>query len=715
MGTNSKIYNEDMLSDAGVLSTSIGAQLIDIYSKADPDKACEYMQKAFGNLSIKELSTIRENRQGLCRTLSRLCFNKSTFKSAAHLMLRFSLSEQEEDLCNARRSLQQLFYPLLGSTEVDLQTRLAFINEYFADEENFEVLVSVIDCALKLHGTFFHDGTEQLDSREMQPYRPKQEEVEEYISGVLDIVEHLTESEHKELKNKAFSIMESNFAELCKCGFAQVMLPKIEKACDMKQNRWDSLLDKLILFKDGMKKQLSSELFERYESIIKRLTKDDFEFRFKRVEKELHSSPLRLSTDKLMEEQRTRYKVLGEEFCYKNYFSKELLVSLYDSEIISTTPFGEVLAKNLSVEQKSLFVDYSVEILNSNKLQYDILVDFASGLADEEFDEQFGKLRTLVLKRVLFAVVARRSTSFDNRYMDVLVDMVREGEATADCFVVYWSNFRFSYMQDEDIAQWMVRIRELPQGVHAVLHILQSAINGTAFEKNQRLVQLALETVMGMCVDYSSIMGYYQYWNVVRLLLVKGNYPELAKKINDVLLEYVKNQEGLFVNHYEISQTYRLLLSKYFEEVWGRLSEMLLSTGNDIWTYYRLKEIMGSMIGGVHNEVGLLFEEDHTDALMEWCRKNPQKASVRLMEMAPVFDGQGSFSKIVMMLLDEFGQNQSVLNALSHNLGCFSVYGSVNVLYEKQIKALEPLKNHPYPEVQVWSKKMIQYLKKQME
>lgn len=716
MESSSKIYNEAMLSDVDVLSTSIGVQMIDNYSKADPDKACEYMQKAFGNLSIEELSSIHENRQGLCRTLSRLCFNRSTFETAAYLLLRFSLSEQEEDLCIARRSLQQLFYPILGSTEADLRTRLAFIKGYYEDDENLGVLMSVIDSALTIQSVLFHDGTDQLDSRVMQPYRPKQEEVVEYICAVMGIVENLTESECEEIKSKAFTMMENHFVELCKYGLADVVLPVIEKACDIKQNRWDSLLDKLMLLRNEMTNPMTPRLNGRYESIIRRLTKDDFEFRFKRVEKELRTSSFKISADKLMEEQRVRYKVLGEEFCQKNYLSKELLANLYDSELLSTFPFGEVLAKNLTIEQKSLFVDYSIEILNQRKkFQNDILIDYASGLTEEEFETQFGKLKTLISKRVLYAVVARRSISFDNHYMDVLVEMVRNGEATTDCFIVFWSNFRFAYMQDEDIAQWMVRIRELPEGESTVLHILQSAINGIAFEKNTKVVQVALETVMGIEVDYSNIMGYYQYWNVVRLLLIKGCYPKLAKMINNVLLNYVKEQNGLFVNHYEISQTYRLLFAKYFEDVWMHLSEMLLSEGEDIWTYYRLKEILGSMIGGVHNEVGLLFEEDHTDALMEWCRKNPQKAPERLMEMVPVFTGQEGFSKILIMLLDEFGQNQSVLNALSHNLGCFSVYGSVNVLYEKQIKAIEPLKNHKYPEVQAWSKKMLQYLKKQME
>ena len=123
---------------------------------------------------------------------------------------------------------------------------------------------------------------------------------------------------------------------------------------------------------------------------------------------------------------------------------------------------------------------------------------------------------------------------------------------------------------------------------------------------------------------------------------------------------------------------------------------------------------MGSMIGGAHNETGLLFEIDHTEALMDWCRQNPETAPERLMDMVPVFEGD-VFSKIVYLLVDEFGQNAKLMNALGHNLGCFGWVGSVIPLYQKELKAVETLKDHEFEEVRVWSARMAEYLKGEME
>ena len=710
-----KINTEGLLGNPDILNTSIGINMIDDLSKADPEKACTCMMSAYGKATDEELRKIGENRRGLCWTLSRLCFNEGTFDKAAYLMLRFAETEREVELGHARLGLQKLFFPRLGATEANLKKRVDFIEKWLCKAENVFISLKVLECAVSFQAAFFYDGTDKLNDRDMKPYTPTVDEVMEYESFALGVISKFADSDKEEVKEKAIEIVGSHFVEHCRYGLAEVAMPVIEHACEIKGNRWDALLDSLLLFKDEMEQDLSEELYSRYTKLIQNLSRNDFEFRFKRVEKELYNSSYRLSTEKLMGEQRTRYKALAEEFVIHKLFTKELLAKLYETEVISTSPFGEFVARGLTEGQRSEFIADSIDILNGReKSQTDILVDFTVVIGDEEFDVDFQKLLQLKNKRPLFAAVARRSESFNNKYMDVLLELGKKEEAPAEYMVSFWSNFMIAKMKDVDIAMWMMRVREVPGGEQAVLHILQSAINGEAYRQNAKTVEVALDTVMKIKVDYSSIMGYYQYWNVVRLLLMKGDYPELAQHINCVLLEYVKTQDGFLISNYEVKQTYRLLLSKYFEVVWADLSKVLLSDGEEYWTYQRLKDIMGSMIGGVHNEIGLLFETDHTEALIDWCRLNPEVAPERLMDMAPVFDGDG-FSKIVYMLVDEFGQNVKVLNALGHNLGCFGWVGSVIPLYQKELKAVETLKEHKFEEVRNWAARMSEYLKGEME
>lgn len=712
MEGKNKIYNQELLSDPELLNSKIGAQLIDNYSKTNPEEACECLVKAFGGVPAELIANIDEYRSGLVFTLSRLCFNKSTFERAAWLMLRFAATEQDDANSYGRIGLVRLFFPRLGATEADLRMRLRFIGQCAQKAGYANELLKMLNACLSFQVAYLHDGTERLAGRTMAPYSPQPGEIHEYVAKSIEL---LVGYDGTALRENAEAIIGDHFIEVCREGLADVVLPRAEEICKKRQNRWDTLLDNLLMFKNDMKGRMSPELYERYKGLIVALSSDDFEFRFKRVEKELYASPSRFSTEKLMSEQRARYKALGEEFCERELFTPELLGALYAAEVITTSPFGEMVAKMLPEEQKRQFAECSVEILNGReKAQSDILVDYAYGLTDEEFEGMFGLLLTLKNKRIVFAAVARRSTKFKNRYSDALMDLVRKGEVSAELFVTYWSNFRFMYMNDEEIASWMRKLKELPDGSQTVLHILQSAISGEAFQTNQKMVAVAVETVTEMEVDYETLMRNYQYWNVLRMLLEKGQYPALAQRANEIMLGYVKAQSDFLISNYEVSQTYRLLLSKYFDTIWGRLSEELLSDEDDGWVYYRLKNIMGSMIGGPYNEIGLLFEQDHSEALMDWCRSNPAIAPARLMEMVPVFEGKG-FSKIVYMLLDEFGENRQVLDALSHNMGCFGWTGSVNVLYEKEIKALDTLKEHQHQTVRDWCEKMILIIKNDME
>lgn len=713
--SNSKINSEELLGNPNVLNTAIGVNLIDDLSKADPEKACTCMMNAYGKATDEELRKVGQYRRNLCRTISRLCFNEGTFEDAAYLMMRFAETEREEELGHAILGLQKLFFPKLGATETNLKKRALFIEKRLCKPENISISLRVLECAVTFQASFFYDGTDKLAVRDMKPFTPTFVEVKEYVSLILEMLDRLADSNIDEVKDKALEIVGHHFIELCRFRLAEVAMPFIEHACKIKGNRWDVLLDNLLLFKDEMEKELSSSLLLRYAKLIENLSQDGFEFKFKRVEKELYYGSSRTSTKDLMVVQRKRYKTLAEEFVNRNLLTKELLSRLYETEVISTSPFGEVVARGLTEVQRSEFIDDSIDILNSReKAQTDILVDFTVGTGNEEFDVEFHKLLQLKNKRPLFSAVARRSESFNNKYMDELLELVKKEEVSAEYMVSFWSSFKFDKMVDSDIATWMDRVKVLPGGEKTVLHILQSAITGEQIKQNTLIVGVALDTVMKLEVDYSSIMGYYQYWNVVRLLLTKGNYPELAQRVNQLMLEYVKTQDGFLINNFEVKQTYRLLLSKYFKLIWTELSKVLLSNGKEYWIYHRLKDIMGSMIGGSYNETGLLFEEDHTDVLIDWCRQNPVVAPVRLMEMAPVFEGD-SFSKIVYMLVDEFGKDVSVMNALGNNLGCFGWVGSLIPLYQKELKAVETLKEHKFEEVRNWSARMLEYLKGEMD
>lgn len=709
-----KMLDENGFFDnADTLNTDFGARLMESVAEACPDEACECLYRIYGTASLQEIETIDDNRISLVQTLSKLCFYKPTFEKAASIMLKFAVTEPEYFPSGANGDFNRLFYPLLGATETDLTTRAVFLSENIHVAEYQEQIIRALECTMRMEGVAYLSGAEILGVRRLRHYSPKyQDELEKYIANSFDLLDGLM-SDNEDGLGK---ILENHVIELCLHGFADLVLPRLIKIAKTRVEPWESLLDTLILFKNKLADAISDEQVNMYKELVGLLSKSDFAFRFRRIDSDVNKGDFRIPAEVKMQEAEKKYEAIAEEFVSNKLYTKELMAQLYASQCITVRPFGKVLAEKMSEDERTVFIKDSVDILNGReRSQYDIMVDFAAALNDAEFDQMFNELAKLEDKRILFAIVARRSQKFSNPYTDRLIQMVEKGEASADCFINFWFNYRFVFMEDNDMAEWLGRVGRLDNGKATVLHILQSMKMDTIGNDKPKTIAMAVDLVMDYDVDLQGLMRHYQYWNVVRALLGTGSYPQIAQKVHGIILKYLTNVDDLAINNYEINETYRLLLGKYFDEIWPELSNALLSDGDDVWTYFKLKDILGSMIGGAYNEVGILFVFDHSEALLEWCRQNPAKAPARLIDMAPVFGEDGTFSPLVKSIVNEFGEQPNVLEALDHNMSCFGWYGSVIPLYRKQINALQPYTKDTRLSVKTWAEKWTLSLEKEIE
>ncbi|MGN1216553.1 MAG: hypothetical protein ACI4TD_01100 [Phocaeicola sp.] len=121
---------------------------------------------------------------------------------------------------------------------------------------------------------------------------------------------------------------------------------------------------------------------------------------------------------------------------------------------------------------------------------------------------------------------------------------------------------------------------------------------------------------------------------------------------------------------------------------------------------YLLKFTLGHSIGGIGD--GALFGVNHSDALKQWCADYPDNAPIVLASYIPVYDGE-HLSDLAIFLLDNYGNNKSVLSELGCNLGSFSCVGSAVPIYEKKKKALQALVPHKNPVVNQWLLDNIRY------
>ena len=242
----------------------------------------------------------------------------------------------------------------------------------------------------------------------------------------------------------------------------------------------------------------------------------------------------------------------------------------------------------------------------------------------------------------------------------------------------------------------------------------EQAIHGPKLQERPKTAQVLEELVINSnSSDFADIKS-DSFWQVVFTLLESDQRDGLAKAINKRLLSFMASDGAMYISNYNTERAYSILLEKYFDVVWPELSDAL--SGQNVWLSYHLQQMLGDKISNPILSSGVLFRENHTMALLEWCDKDPQNNAHVLMSMAPV-EGEtpDTFSDIVMELINRYGEIPSVMDALSANMGTFSYTGSVQPLYLSHINMLKTLTSHPKERVREWAGMMIASYEKTLE
>ena len=131
--------------------------------------------------------------------------------------------------------------------------------------------------------------------------------------------------------------------------------------------------------------------------------------------------------------------------------------------------------------------------------------------------------------------------------------------------------------------------------------------------------------------------------------------------------------------------------------IWDDFEKAFVSDDHYSFLFQIKDEIgCGSSFG-----TGPLFQVND-NKVQEMCRKYPNKAPHRVALMIPAFKDADHFSDWFMLMIDEYGDQQDVLDDLHANLGTFAWTGSVIPLLEKKKRCFNHIKDHRRPEVRKW-------------
>jgi hypothetical protein len=204
------------------------------------------------------------------------------------------------------------------------------------------------------------------------------------------------------------------------------------------------------------------------------------------------------------------------------------------------------------------------------------------------------------------------------------------------------------------------------------------------------------------------------HWHDVVEKLLPAEGADFARAISNIIIDSCSNK----LDYGDLWHYVKPLLRKIFQihgrEVWPIFIEAIKKA--DPIGKYRLSELLSA--DRDDRKKPSVFAELPDDLLKEWCMQEPDIAPEFVAAATDILTENKERSELsarALFLIDNFGDNASVLSALSANMGSFSWTGSLVPYYRRELAALEVLKNHKKASVRDWVNRRTVYLTKMIE
>jgi len=206
----------------------------------------------------------------------------------------------------------------------------------------------------------------------------------------------------------------------------------------------------------------------------------------------------------------------------------------------------------------------------------------------------------------------------------------------------------------------------------------------------------------------------YHWKDVVKRLLQEDDIVFAIKVTHQIIKSYTDRMDYGDLWHY-IQPVIRILFQKHAKDVWPLFSEAIINASPaEGYKYMRLLDSGNAFDKKKPSVLSDLPDE----ILIDWCLQNPEIAPEFVAETTDVLLEDGEKYKIsprAIFLIDNFGDNNNILSALSSNMSSFGWSGSMVPYLQKEIEVLQTLKNHNNRNVRDWINNRLDYLNKMTE
>lgn len=706
---------------AEVILSDRGSQLFRAFVEVNPTVTVRALWRVLDGLSKEELlGIVGDARRNLVWSLEKLCFREETFSEAARLLLGLASAENETWSNNATGQFVQLFSTFLSGTEAHPDMRLQLVEEALssADLDTRRIAVDALGQALHTSHFSRSGGAEQQGSgKPLEDWRPKTwADAFSYWEAALEKLTTLVTT-GDELSGQAKLALAHGIRGLMQYGRVEALESSIKSIVASQGPFWPEALDgiknSLSYDGDAMPPEGRAKL-EEWCELLQPVEQRD------RLKLIVSTPPFEHEEGEdghYIDLAAERAKELAREYAEKWPDLVPDLGILSSGEQRQGYIFGLTIAQecddSAALIRESLNALAGMEHGNPT---------FLSGMLEALKNRDEPEWEVLVAKIVqsdqlsIYYPDLIRTGSFGLPHLEMFVDLVKQGKLEVAHARAFTYGRVISHLLPEEVAHFVTDLaRFQPEGPWVALDILSMYCHG-----DKGKWQASSETFRAILADIRlsesprhGQLDFHHWQKAVESLLGSGD-ADFAKLIARQILDALSDRPQYSEIEHNIKPVLHRLFQEYGKQVWPIFSEAI--AGAEPIKRYKLENMMSERTRP-EEKIGAVLEMP-IDYLMEWCRSNPEFAPEFLAKVIPVItkqDDKWEFHPLARSLIDEFGNDEKVLSAISVNIGTYSWTGSLVPFYQRQEEAFNTIADHENPAVRKWASNNLSFIRGQIE
>ena len=708
------------------ISNPAHARVVSALAEIDPEMVVEIIDNALAE--VDDLTTVRgEVRRQLVVALEKIAFHVHTFRDAARLLLRLAIAENETWGNNATGQFTALFPISAGYTAADGNARLAMLDEFIQCDDPLQrdTVAKALVAASHTGPTFRILGAETQGSRRaMEPWRPAtNQEATDYLTSCLICLGDFALGEDH-AGTTARSGLGAELRNLCRAGFIDGVERVVQRVA-VSGFYWPEAMRSLRRALTHDSDRMGPAIVDRIEDLLAALLPKDLESRLRYLVTEVRWNDPQSDGDNpgaRVQRQGDQVRALAKELADQPMVLADLLPQLSSGHQAMGFIFGSALAEHTNTVEDWLdkVID-AVWGVPDDQCNFDLLTGFISVLNERNpgAAEAFKK-RAIQSPKLApaFLQICNRLGVTDSD-VKLAIDAIRQGLLHPQQLSQWSLGEVMEHVEASTVGALLDTLTEhSPTGSAAAVELM----GAYSFHERDRLENLKAHVLkLAESVNNWNVQEAQRPWGhqiddlffrqIMGWILKKGRHDTEATAVALALAKAVVDAEQ-FHNQLLLVPMVPGLLANFPEVAWPLIGQAALS---DPGRAFLLKNILKEPLSFEPTGNAVILSLP-VDTLFAWCHANPARAPAFAAEVLPILanyrqdDQERSLHPVMARLIDEFGEREDVREAIAANLHTFGWRGSLTTYFELFRQPMDPLTNHPKPQVRSWAKSLLRHL-----